>query len=62
MRTSRRVLSTVVLSFFHQKTGLVLKSPRVIVNREMDDAVVFEMSSKFGKSLSNFSAFCLGDL
>ena len=54
--------STVVLSFFHQEEDLALKSPRIIVKRELDDAVVFKMSSKFDKNYSNSAVLWLGDL
>ena len=62
VRASRRAPSTVVLSFFHQEEDLALKSPRIIVKRELDDAVVFKMSSKFDKKSSNSAVLWLGDL
>ena len=62
MRASRHARSSVVLSFFHQKEDLALKSPRIIVKRELDDAVVFEMPSKFDKNSSNLAVSWLGDL
>ena len=62
VRASRRAPSTVVLSFFHQEEDLALKSPRIIVKRELDDAVVFKMSSKFDKNSSNSAVLWLGDL
>ena len=62
VRASRRAPSTVVLSFFHQKEDLALKSPGIIGKRELDDAVVFKMSSTFDKNSSNSAVFWLGDL
>ena len=62
MRASRHACSSVVLSFFHPKEDLALKFPRIIVKRELDDAVVFEMSSKFDKNSSNLAVSWLGDL
>ena len=50
---SIRAPSTVVLSFFHQEEDLALKSPRIIVKRELDDTVVFKISSKLDKNSSN---------
>ena len=52
VRAPRSAPSTVVLSFFHQKEDLALKSPRIIVKRELDDTVVFKMSSKLDKNSS----------
>ena len=62
VRASRRAPSTVILSFFHQKEDLALKSPRIKVTRELDGAIVFKMSSKSDKNSSNSVVFCLGDL
>ena len=62
VRASGRAPCTVVLSFFHQKEDLALKSLRIIVKRELDDAVVFKMSLKFDKNSSNSAVFWLGDL
>ena len=66
VRASRCVPSTVVLSFFHQKEDLALKSPKIIVKTEreggLDDAVVFKMSSKFDKTSSNSVVFWLGEI
>ena len=62
VRTSRRAPSTVVLSFFHQEEDHALKSHRIIVKRELDDAVVFKMPSKFDKNSSNSAILWLGDL
>ena len=59
---SRRAFSTVVLSFFHKKENLALKPPESIIKRELDDAVVFKMPSKFDKKSSNSGVFWLGDL
>ena len=63
MKASRRAPSTVVLLFFHQEENLALKSPRIfffalkspriLVARELDDTVVFKMSSKFDKTSSH---------
>ena len=49
VRASRRAPSSVVLSFFHQEEHLALKSPRIIVKQELDDTVVFKMSSKISQ-------------
>lgn len=62
VRTWRRAPFTVVLSFFHRKEYLTLKCPRIIVKREVDDAVVSKISSKFDKHYSNSALFWLGDL
>ena len=62
VRASRHACSSVVLSFFHPKEDLALKFPRITVKRELDDAVVFEMSSKFDKNSSNLAVSWLGDL
>ena len=62
MRATRRAPSTVVLSFFHQEEDLALKSPRIIAKRELDDAVILRMSSKFDKNSSNSAVLWLGDL
>ena len=51
VRASRRAPSTVVLSFFHQEEDLALKSPRIIVKRELDDAVVFKIPQCLTKIL-----------
>ena len=62
VRASRRAPSVVVLSFFHQEEDVALKSPRIIVKRELDDALIFRMSSKFDKNYSNSAVLWLGDL
>ena len=62
VRASRRAPSTVVLSFFHQKADVALMSPGIIGKRELDDAVVFKMSSKFDKNSSNLAVFWHVDL
>ena len=62
MRAFRRAPSIVVLPFFHQKEDLALKSFRIIVRRELDDAVVFKMLSKFDENSLNSVVFWLGDL
>ena len=63
VRVSRHAPSTVVLSFFHQKEDLALKSPRIIVKREeLYDAVVFKMLTNLGKNSLNSAVFWLGDL
>ena len=51
VKASRHVPSTVVLSFFLQRKDLVLKSPEIVVKRELDDALVFKIFSKFEKNL-----------
>ena len=61
VRASRSAPSTVVLPFFDQE-DLALKSPSIIVKRELDDTVVFKMSSKFDKNYSNSAVLWLGDL
>ena len=62
VRASRYALSTVVLSFFHQKEDFTLKYPSIMVKRELDDAVVFKMSSIFDKNSVNSAVLWLGDL
>ena len=61
VRVSRRVLSAVVSSFFCLKEDLALKSPKIVVEREFDDAVVFEMSLKFDKYSLKSMSFWVGD-
>ena len=51
VRASRRAPSTVVLLFFYQKEDLALKSPRIIVKRELDDAVVSKCPQSLTKIL-----------
>ena len=40
-------------AFFHPNDNLALKSPKIAVNREFDDAIVFKMSSKSDINSSN---------
>ena len=42
-----------VLSFFHQEDDLALKSPRIIVNKELDGAVLLKTLSKSDRKFSN---------
>ena len=59
---SKWVPSVVVLSSFHQVEDVALKSPKIIVNKELDKAVLLESSSKSDKKLSNSILPWLGDL
>ena len=43
---------------FPPKKDLALKSPKIIVKIEQDDATVFTMPSKFEKNSSNSAVFC----
>lgn len=61
MRVSKCILSTVVLSSFHQDEDLSLKSPKIIVNKELDEAVLIKSSSKLDKKFSNSILSCLRD-
>ena len=56
------VPSAVVLSFFHQDNDLTLSSPRIIVNKELDEAVFLRTSSKSDKKFSNLALSWFGDL
>ena len=62
VRTSKCVPSVVVLSFFHQDENLALKSSKVIVNKELDEAVLPKSPSKSGRKFSNSILSLLGDL
>ena len=59
---SKCVLSVVVLSSFHQVEDLALKSPKIIVNKELDEAVLLKSSSKSDRKLSNSILSWLADL
>ena len=59
---SKCVPSVVVLSSFHQVEDLTLKSPKIIVNKELDEAVLLKSSSKSDRKLSNSILSWLGDL
>ena len=51
VRASRCAPSTVVLSFFHQEEDLALKSPRIIVKRELDNAAYSKCPQSLTKIL-----------
>ena len=53
VRASKCVPSVVVLSSFHQDEDLVLKSPKIIVNKELFEAVLLKSSSKSDRKFSN---------
>ena len=59
---SKCVRSVLVLSSFHQVGDLALKSPKIIVNKELDEAVLLTTSSKSDRKLSNSILSWLGDL
>ena len=59
---SKCVPSVVVLSSFHQVEDLALKSSKIIVNKESDEAVLLKSSSKSDRKLSNSILSWLGDL
>ena len=62
VRASKCVPSVVVLSSFHQDEDLALKSPKIIVNKELDEAVLLETSSKPDIKFSNSISSWPGDL
>ena len=62
VRASKRIPSAVVLSFFHQDDDLALKSPKIIVNKELDGTVLLKSSSKSDRKFSNLVLSWLGDL
>ena len=62
VRASKCVPSVVVLSSFHQDEDLALKSPRIIVNKELDEIVLLKSSSKLDRKFSNSTLSWLGDL
>ena len=43
----------VVLSSFHQEKDLALKSPKIIGNKELDEAVLLKSSSKSDRKFPN---------
>ena len=62
MRASKCVPSVVVLSSFHEVEDLALKSPKIIVNKKLDEAVFLESSSESDRKLSNLILSWFGDL
>ena len=48
---SKCVPSVVVLSSFHQVEDLALTSSKIIVNKELDEAVLLKSSSKSDRKL-----------
>ena len=42
VKASKCISSVVVLSSFHQDEDLALKSPKIIGNKELDEAVLFK--------------------
>ena len=59
---SKCVPSLFVLSSFHQDEDLALKLPRVMVNKELVEAVLLRSSSKSDRKFSNSVLSWLGDL
>ena len=59
---SKYVPSVAVLSSFHHVEDLALKSSKIIVNKELDEAVLLKSSSKAGRKVSNSILSLLGDL
>ena len=62
VRVSTCAPSAVVLSFFQQDDDLVLKSPRILENKELDEADLLESSSESDRKFSNLELSWLGDL
>ena len=62
VRASKCIPSAVVLSFFHQDNDLALKSPKIIVNKELDEAVLLKSLSKSDRKFSNSALSWLGVL
>ena len=62
VRASKRVHSAVVLFSFHQDEDLALKSSRIIVNKDLDEAVLLKRSSKLDQKFWNSILSWLGDL
>ena len=61
-RVSKCVPPAVAFSSFHQDKGLALKSPKVIVNKEFNEAGLLGSLSKSHRKFSNSIFFWLGDL
>ena len=61
-RASKYVPSAAVLSFFHQDEDLALNSPKVIVKKELDEAILPKSSSNSDSKCSNSILPWLGDL
>ena len=59
---SKCVPYVVVLSSFHQDEDLALKSPRIMVNKELVEAVLLWSWSKSDRNFSNLVLPWLGDL
>ena len=53
LRSSKCVPSAVVLSSLPQEEYIASKSPRIIVNKELDEAVLHKSSSKSDRKCSN---------
>ena len=53
VRDSSCVLSIVVLSLVHQTEGLTLKSPKIMVNKKLQEGVPLKTFSKVDKKFSN---------
>ena len=53
VRDSNYVPSIVVLSLVHQTEDLTLKSPKIMVNKELLKVVSLKISEKFDKKFSN---------
>ena len=51
------VTSVVVLSSFHQDKDLALKSPKIIVNKELHEVALLKSSSESDRKFSN-STLC----
>ena len=63
VKASTCVPSAVVLSFFHRDDDLALISPRIRVNKELDEAFLLKSSLKSDRqfSISAFyiSSYCM---
>ena len=55
VRASKCISSVVVLSSFHQDEDLALKSPKICVNKKLDEGVLLKSSSKLGGKFFKFN-------
>ena len=56
---SKCVPSVVVLSSFHQVKDLALKSPKIVVNEKLDEAVWLKSSSNSDRKFANSVLSCV---
>ena len=62
IKDSSCIPSVAVLSLVHQTEDLTLKSPKIMVNKQLQEAVSLKGFSKFDKKFSNLKLSWLGDL